>query len=651
MDENKIAVQSGPKVVYLLQLCDLIGKRDLTAIKGLLHSISSYSDVEAVVSAFKPKDPVVYAIEKGDESIVIYLVEKGFPTNLLYKPDPDPCDRWCKQQHGSDQCPALYDALSLSRGSQLTRASQLIMEIRDGTRNPGDGLTEKRAMKTKTTSAQLHNGDVSQDGFKTSARKAKDRIAQVGLNYIDSKEGETALHLAIRSNDLQPGLLKALQNSNARAVQRLLSMWCCTESNIKNGLPALDIATQLKDKSPEAQKCLKLIQNNRSRLQLVHAVLSEDVNTLQKLLKSDRVQQMINTRYGSQGRSGATLLSQAIEQGSLDVVKILIKTGKCNLSMRVSECMTDKNSPTVPLYFKSLSKDCPTEVWRFVSKYVDLTEDFEKDKDGNTPVLRAIKNVKSLEFMTALFRGLNFNRLLSRNEKGQTARELAAELGRTDIIELIDKKILSFCGQGMYHMFPVTFQKRRSVSTITDRAGRNLLELSCDVETGNEIDKQALKHWAAIERLGRQLFQASAEGNIGSIEQLNASDYTDRNGFTALTRAVVFNQPAVAKELLVHRPELRMIGDNLNRYPLHYAFSLSEEQSKQMVAVILSNAQQGIEHRRDKDGREPAEYMALRDTPLVLKMLHDARTLDAYGKPGEPMGPLPDGAIIPPFAE
>ena len=36
-----------------------------------------------------------------------------------------------------------------------------------------------------------------------------------------------------------------------------------------------------------------------------------------------------------------------------------------------------------------------------------------------------------------------------------------------------------------------------------------------------------------------------------------------QNGYTALTRAVVYNQPLVAETLMVHRPELRLIGDNV----------------------------------------------------------------------------------------
>jgi hypothetical protein len=68
-----------------------------------------------------------------------------------------------------------------------------------------------------------------------------------------------------------------------------------------------------------------------------------------------------------------------------------------------------------------------------------------------------------------------------------------------------------------------------------------------------------------------------------------------------------------------------------------------------MVAALLKNAQEGIEHRRDmvgqncrieqfirktykQMGREPAAYANLRNTPMVLQMLHDARTLDAYAK-------------------
>lgn len=37
-----------------------------------------------------------------------------------------------------------------------------------------------------------------------------------------------------------------------------------------------------------------------------------------------------------------------------------------------------------------------------------------------------------------------------------------------------------------------------------------------------------------------------------------------QNGYTALTRAIVFNQFEVAKQLCITRPALRKIGDNVS---------------------------------------------------------------------------------------
>jgi len=37
-----------------------------------------------------------------------------------------------------------------------------------------------------------------------------------------------------------------------------------------------------------------------------------------------------------------------------------------------------------------------------------------------------------------------------------------------------------------------------------------------------------------------------------------------QNGFTALTRAIVYNQFEVAKQLCITRPALRKIGDNVS---------------------------------------------------------------------------------------
>ncbi|GFO50563.1 ankyrin repeat domain-containing protein 53 [Plakobranchus ocellatus] len=74
--------------------------------------------------------------------------------------------------------------------------------------------------------------------------------------------------------------------------------------------------------------------------------------------------------------------------------------------------------------------------------------------------------------------------------------------------------------------------------------------------------------------------------------------------------------------------------DNCNRYPLHYACSLPDEQSREFVRVLLEKNPEQMEKTMDKDGVYPAEYLAKRDSAELQQMLMDARTLDAYGREG-----------------
>lgn len=116
----------------------------------------------------------------------------------------------------------------------------------------------------------------------------------------------------------QPGLLKAVQTRNLAAIQKLISLWCNIDSNIKvinllqplfwiwcvlylsdfsqGGKSAWDIASSLRDSDIQGNKCYNLLLQNSHRLRLVHAVLSEDSDRLQQLLEND--DSNLNFRYG-----------------------------------------------------------------------------------------------------------------------------------------------------------------------------------------------------------------------------------------------------------------------------------------------------------------------------------------------------------------
>ena len=66
-----------------------------------------------------------------------------------------------------------------------------------------------------------------------------------------------------------------------------------------------------------------------------------------------------------------------------------------------------------------------------------------------------------------------------------------------------------------------------------------------------------------LQKSACRLFRASARCEEKRIIQYNKADYRDQNGYTALTRAVVFNQLRSAELLLTDRPQLKLIADNV----------------------------------------------------------------------------------------
>jgi len=458
---------------------------------------------------------------------------------------------------------------------------------------------------------------------------------------IRNKMGQTPTDIATGAiKDLlqkcEPDPITCVTNGYTRELQKHFHKnWCNMECIVKDGLSLLQLAMVKVNEDNNLVDCCRILQDFRDSSELIHCVLSENVTRLHEIL-STRQDYTVNARF--KDRNSKTLLSHAIESNNLDVVKMLVSAGARVNGVRVKE--TGSSAKTVPLFHKCLKSDLQPEIAHFIHSVQDPGEMLEKDHTGNTALLRAVQEGASDRLIDWLLVADNGLSLVHRNESGMNARELAVSKGRSDIVQTIDKFVLQQRGKFFLVKLPVHFYGLDNLQFTDESVGKTLLEVVEDSRDKDDI--KALTHYSEIEYRGRKLMEAAANGDLAEVKKLNTGNFQDKNGFTALTRAIVFNKLEVVKYLCVSRPQLKTLPDNSNRYPLHYACCLADEPGRQIIKVLLERKPEDIEKKRDKDGIYPVEYKALRNTSKIDQILSDARNLDAQGRESSPIAPLPE---------
>lgn len=480
------------------------------------------------------------------------------------------------------------------------------------------------------------------------------------LGQTPVEEAEGAVKKFLRS--FEPGVIVAVRDSHINMLLRHYKRsWCNVHTKVKEGKSLLEwtqeraemialaevkpsMKAELKKEADTARNAFRILSEYRPTSELIHAVLCEDVELARQVLWANK-DLKVNLRF--RDRIGKTLLSHAIEANNYELVKLLVDSGANVAQIRVRE--NEQTDVTVPLYQKALRRDLDVNIVKLMQTVLaDGTEHQEKDVSGNTPLLRAIENGVDTRTVHWLIKVTGGYSLLDRNCDGFTAREIAHNRGRDNTVKMIDRFIAKELPPIVLRLFPVAFYPAELLNIVDEEKGDS-------AEAGDSLEQRLnkiaeahhVKTWidvAQTQNHAISLFSAAAKGDSNKVIELSDANYKDRNGYTALTRAIVFNQVEVANQLCIRRPALRKIGDNCNRYPLHYAYALPKEQGQPFIRLILNKDANEIENRVDKDGRVAAVYKDLRGSREIRQMLYDARTLDVFGKRGPPLGPWPKGA-------
>ncbi|XP_022307637.2 uncharacterized protein LOC111113633 isoform X1 [Crassostrea virginica] len=465
----------------------------------------------------------------------------------------------------------------------------------------------------------------------------RNKMGMTALDDADPKREDIMTML----NTFKPGIVEAICNGKNQILDRLLKRsWCSLCSIVKEGRTLLEFAeARAMTEKGTVASCFRILQEFRKTSELIHAVLCEDVETVRSIIQTEKGW-TVNTRF--KDRIGKTLLSQAIEANNLELVTLLVDTpAKAKIKgIRVRE--HEGTNVTVPLFHKSLHPDINIDIAKYLHTVMkDPSEHSEKDKNGNTAVLRAIENGCSVKFVQWLIQCTKGLCLVDRNKDALTPKELAQAHNRDDIVQMIDKFIIEKMVPAHLPKFSGCFLKEKDIATIKDETGQTLAEKALE---DDRFDAKKWLNFHDVQNHAIRLFEAASLGNVDIVEKTYDSNYKDKNGYTAMIRAVAFQQYEVVRLLCITRPALKSIPDNCNRYPLHYAYALPQVHGEKFIELLLEQNPQAIEQAVDKDGRSPADYAKIRDTLEIQKMLYDARTLDLYGKRGPPLGPWPDGA-------
>ncbi|XP_067936150.1 putative ankyrin repeat protein RF_0381 isoform X3 [Watersipora subatra] len=266
-------------------------------------------------------------------------------------------------------------------------------------------------------------------------------LLQCGADVnIANKVGLTPVALCNSSrmqtimNWFQPGLYQAVTSGDFGAVCKLLKNWVSVSAKTLPGSRSiLDLHKSLDTRDVYVLRCLEKLHDSHTQSALVQAVLADNEELVKKLLESTRMR-TVNCRY----KGERSLLSIALENRNVELVRLLLDNGvKTNGRVRHRHLPATDIVPCVLLAY-SCQPDIPMAqlLWDY-----GIHALHERDVEGNTSLIRAIKHRGSLPFIQWYISTSQGQTIAKRNIASLTAYEVAVEAGRTDVTSFINQYI------------------------------------------------------------------------------------------------------------------------------------------------------------------------------------------------------------------
>jgi len=421
-------------------------------------------------------------------------------------------------------------------------------------------------------------------------------------SVVDSRnrDGDTALHLAVRTNQKESGEYLLTRGANIFSLNSAgesplflalgtnnLREWIINPTTItaKDGLGnnMLHYAAEW-----GLNNAISLIirsgipvdtQNATGQTPLFMATKSNSASTLKIFIDN-------NANLNARDSQGNSALHAAVRWNALTSVSFLIASG-----IDIDVHSLNGNTPL----HDSVILNLPEMESLLISKGANLES---RNVDGNTPLMEAVRGGNSNSIEKLLTSGSDAS---TRNIKGDTPLHIAVGLERIDIINMLLKTGVSIHARNTRNRSPFQMSLSLSPRIVSALLENNRINISDDF--GNSVLHVAL-HERASENIIKVIINQGAK--------VNAVDY---NGKTPLRLALDYEMLESAK-LIADSGADPFISAVDNKSPVEIAIAKGEDYLRAVFSGRAINA-------RDSSGNTVLHYSARLGSPQLIRVLFE----------------------------
>nr|XP_027235630.1 serine/threonine-protein phosphatase 6 regulatory ankyrin repeat subunit B-like [Penaeus vannamei] len=220
---------------------------------------------------------------------------------------------------------------------------------------------------------------------------------------------------------------------------------------------------------------------------------------------------------------------------------------------------------------------------------------------------------------SAFFRLISASRcsLADRDDQYRTPRDVALEHDLQENVAAIDQFVVRLSANGDLHQLKtLLLEGYDHLLDVMDDKGRNILEVAQDNKQYKTLE--FLKSVINFEEKRDWLHKAIRVGSLPHVQYIADSEdivrAKDHRGRTSLHIATLCEEKDIMEFLAKQYPVLLVVGDNLDRRPLHYAMAV--EGVDQVAKVLVqAGARRTV---KDLRGKQPSFYFMNRSEIVAM---------------------------------
>ncbi|XP_074662697.1 uncharacterized protein LOC141915168 [Tubulanus polymorphus] len=456
-------------------------------------------------------------------------------------------------------------------------------------------------IQNKHGNTPLHNSALAGISFNVPL------LMMAGANTtLRNKDGKLACDLPTKNGTwkklyelYQPGLFECVDNHDVHNFKQLLHKWCRYDAS-RDGRTLRQHAA-----SKQFHDIVGIIDSHQYTLNCIYGVLEHDVKKVKEALKKTSCK----VNYLNEGHGKKHILQYAIDMNRHDIVSLLCTNG-ANVNIPISI----RHFFRGPLYYEAFPLKGENISPAITECILESGADPKaKDEKGRTALHYLVdrcdeeSNLNFIQYFLA--KGVD---IAARDDTGATARNIARLTGQTSVVTAIDKRLIELIrGTKLdtlwklfvegYEDFFIEYQWRDSYIYA---AGNETEEVSSFLKGLPDVQNDVKRIQSLITGGDKEERVIELLNNHQNAELL--MKFKDRAGRCLLTLAILHGCNTSFMEMLLEKCDSVVNSkDNMNRTPLHYAYSLGEG-GKDLLTILKSyNADELAE---DVMGKIPSDY-------------------------------------------